>query len=103
MVKQQGLFENTSVKSQCVFFSYIAVGIEVVFTYFIMKGLPELDDNNNRSLFAMIMVLRNLYIDSEKWNKEIYTPLVSLVNEYKEVIRFSCIGFPEGWEWKLRK
>jgi abortive infection bacteriophage resistance protein len=69
----------------------------------IPKDIPELDENNQRSLFAMIMVLRNLYVDSQKWNKEIYTPLVSLINEYKEVIRFSCIGFPDDWEGKLRK
>ncbi|MCL1817986.1 MAG: hypothetical protein FWG35_03580, partial [Spirochaetaceae bacterium] len=69
----------------------------------IPKDIPELDDYNQRSLFAMIMVLRNLYSDSKKWNKEIHAPLASLINEYKDVIRFSCIGFPDDWDEKLKK
>ena len=69
----------------------------------IPKGLSELNDNNQRSLFAVIIVLRNLYANPEKWNREIYTSLVSLVNEYKRVIRLSCIGFPQDWEEKLHR
>jgi len=45
----------------------------------------------------------NLLCDSKKWNKEIYALLVSLVNEYKDVVRLSCIGFPGVWEEKLKK
>jgi abortive infection bacteriophage resistance protein len=69
----------------------------------IPSDIPELDKSNERSLFAVIMVLRNLYADSEKWDKEIYTSIYSLINEYKANLRFSCIGFPADWDKLLRK
>jgi abortive infection bacteriophage resistance protein len=68
----------------------------------IPDGIIELDRSNERSLFAVIMVLRNLYRGSVKWNKEIYAPLSSLVNEYKANIQLSCIGFPADWETILK-
>jgi abortive infection bacteriophage resistance protein len=67
----------------------------------IPNGIPELDKSNERSLFAVIIVLRNLFMDPVKWNKEIYTSIHSLINEYSESIQFSHIGFPVDWEKKL--
>jgi abortive infection bacteriophage resistance protein len=68
----------------------------------IPAGIPEIDTTNERILFAVIMVLKNLYRDSAKWNKEIFTPLSTLVDEYKESIQLSCIGFPTDWEIKIK-
>ncbi len=68
----------------------------------IPAGIPEIDTSNERSLLALIMVLKNLYRDSVKWNKEIFTPVSSLVTEYKESIQLSCIGFPADWEMNLK-
>jgi abortive infection bacteriophage resistance protein len=69
----------------------------------IPNGISELTANNQRSLFGVIMVLRNLYVDTAKWNKEIYMPLNTLINEYKSSIQLSCIGFPSDWDIKLKK
>ena len=48
------------------------------------------------------MVLRNLYVDAAKWNKEIFMPLSALINEFNTSIQLSCIGFPVDWEIKLQ-
>ena len=69
----------------------------------IPDGIPELDKSNHRSLFAVIMVLRNLYADPTKWNKEIYMQICSLIKEYSKSIRLSHIGFPTDWEIKLKR
>jgi len=69
----------------------------------IPDGIPELEKSNQRSLFAVIMTLRNLYTDPIKWNKEIYASLFTLINEYKVYIQLSCIGFPSDWEAKLKR
>ena len=69
----------------------------------IPSNIPEINLNNERSLFAAIMVLRYLYIDTDKWNNEICTPIGSIINEYKTSIQFSCIGFPVDWGIKLKK
>ncbi|MDR1748725.1 MAG: hypothetical protein LBR47_06680 [Spirochaetaceae bacterium] len=68
----------------------------------IPNGIPEIDKTNERSLFAVILVLQKLYKDSAKWNNEVFTSLDSLVNEYKARIQLSCIGFPLEWEIKLK-
>jgi len=69
----------------------------------IPDGIPELDKNNQRSLFAVIMTLKNLYTDPLKWNKEIYASLSHLINDYKTSIQLSCIGFPSDWDVKLKR
>jgi abortive infection bacteriophage resistance protein len=69
----------------------------------IPDGIPELDNNNQRSLFAVIMTLKNLYTDPLKWNKEIHASLSHLINDYKTSIQLSCIGFPADWEAKLKR
>ncbi|MCL2831850.1 MAG: Abi family protein [Treponema sp.] len=69
----------------------------------IPDGIPELDKSNERSLFAVIMVLRNLFTDPDKWNNEIYKKICSLINEYSKIINFYHIGFPQDWEKKLMK
>ena len=69
----------------------------------IPKGINNLSINNERSLFAMIMVLRGLYTKSTKWDKEIYTQIRALINEYQDSIQLEYIGFPNDWEIMLKK
>ena len=69
----------------------------------IPDGIPELDKSNERSLFALTMVMKNLYADSVKWNKEIYAPMYSLIADYSESIQFLHIGFPADWKTALKK
>jgi abortive infection bacteriophage resistance protein len=69
----------------------------------IPDGIPELNNSNQRSLYAVILVLRNLYTDPLKWNNEIYTSLFSLINEYKPNIQLHCIGFSSDWEVMLKR
>ena len=69
----------------------------------IPDGISELDKSNERSLFAITMVMRNLFTDTVKWNQEIYTPICSLIKVYSESILLSHIGFPADWEVKLKR
>ena len=64
----------------------------------IPNGIPALDKTNNRSLFGALMVIRSLYADSVKWNKEVFDPIKDLITEYNKDIQLKHIGFPINWE-----
>lgn len=68
----------------------------------IPDGIPELDQTNNRSLFASVMLLKFLYADTAKWNDTVLPTLRSLVYDYRNDIQLKHIGFPKDWEEKLR-
>jgi abortive infection bacteriophage resistance protein len=89
----------TDLRNFCAHFGRLYYRIFTSIPY----GIPDLVSNNERSLFAMIMVLRNLYMNSVKWNKEIFTPINTIIDEYKTNIHLSCIGFPSDWKIKLMK
>ena len=69
----------------------------------IPDGIPELDQTNNRSLFAAAILLKSLYVDTAKWNSEVLSGVISLFGEYGNDIQLGHIGFPADWEGKLRK
>jgi len=66
-------------------------------------GIPELDQTNNRSLFAVAMLLKSLYADTTKWNTDVLSCISSLFHEHGSDIQLRHIGFPVDWELKLRK
>ena len=67
------------------------------------KGITGLDPTNERSLFGRLLAIRELYIDTEKWNKEIFDSIKNLVAEYSADIQLKHIGFPADWEAKLMR
>ena len=69
----------------------------------IPNGIPGLDQTNNRSLFGAVMVIRSLYTDTAKWNKEVFGPIKNLVAEYSVDIQLKHIGFPSNWEVILQR
>jgi abortive infection bacteriophage resistance protein len=74
--------------------------------YRIFTAIPsglDLPQDAERRLFGVIMSLRALYIDTKKWNTEIYPILCALLKEYAPDINLKHIGFPENWETVLSK
>ncbi|MCL2244305.1 MAG: Abi family protein [Treponema sp.] len=69
----------------------------------IPDGIPELDNNNNRSLFGAVMMLKSLYPDKKKWNNEIIKIVINLFDEYQKDIQLEHIGFPTDWKLILTK
>lgn len=53
---------------------------------------------NERSLFAAIMALRELYPNEFKWNYEFLPSMISIFGEHYDVVDLQHIGFPEKWE-----
>jgi abortive infection bacteriophage resistance protein len=65
--------------------------------------LPNVNKDNENSLFAAIMALRALYPDELKWNYVFYPSLLTLFFEYNNVVDLKYIGFPENWQDLIRK
>jgi abortive infection bacteriophage resistance protein len=65
--------------------------------------LPGVERRAENSLFAALMALRALYPSANKWNAEILTALIALIDEYQEDIELRHIGFPVEWEPVMRK
>ncbi len=56
-----------------------------------------------RRLFDNIEMLKFLYPDCNRWNNEILSSIIALINEYSEDIELRHIGFPTDWEELLHK
>lgn len=56
-----------------------------------------------RRLWGQMLVLRNLFPDREKWNREVLPALESLLEEYRGDISLYHIAFPPNWDSTLRK
>jgi len=69
----------------------------------IPANLPDLEKNAERRLFGVVLALKTLYPDVNKWNNEISDELKKLMTIYSPVIKLDHIGFPADWEAKLRK
>jgi abortive infection bacteriophage resistance protein len=65
--------------------------------------VPGLSADSSRRLFGVVLALKELYPDKNKWNAGTYSGLVNLVNSYSGVINLSHIGFPVDWENILKK
>jgi abortive infection bacteriophage resistance protein len=69
----------------------------------IPADIPGLEKNAERRLFGAVLALKALYPDPDKWNREIYRRLCSLLKSYSHVIHLGHIGFPVDWASKLKK
>jgi len=69
----------------------------------IPANLPDLEKNAERRLFGVILALKELYPNVNKWNDEIYEKLKNIMAFYSSVINLDHIGFPADWETKLKK
>lgn len=65
-----------------------------------IRGVKQ---ENERSLFAAIMALRELYPDEFKWNYVFMPSLITIFGEHYDAVELHHIGFPEKWENILRK
>ncbi len=70
--------------------------------YWSFPSLPKLPDSIQCSdkyhLFAQILVLKLLYPEKDKWNSKPLSEIKALINEYRDDISLTHIGFPENWE-----
>lgn len=72
----------------------------------VFPGIPrsiQVDPGAERSLWASLLCLKQLYPFAEKWNNEILVSLKSLFDEYAECIDLSYIHFPTDWLDQLKK
>jgi len=69
----------------------------------IPANLPELEITSKRRLYGVVLALRALYPDVDKWNNGIYILLRDLIQSNSDVINLEHIGFPIDWESKLKK
>lgn len=74
--------------------------------YRIFSAMPagiDLADNAKRRLWGAVLVLKNLYPDSSKWNTEVLLPIQALFDEYAEDIDLYHMAIPADWQEQLRK
>jgi abortive infection bacteriophage resistance protein len=64
--------------------------------------VPSLPPYSDRRLFGAVLALKELYPDKDKWNDETYSKLVNLMKSNSSVINLNHIGFPAGWELRLK-
>ncbi len=69
----------------------------------IPANLVNVDKAAQRRLFGVLMALKELYPDSNKWNSEIMVRIAALFEEYADVLDLRHIGFPLAWDLQLRK
>ena len=55
------------------------------------------DPYANRRLFPILLALKNLHLDSERWNQEVLEPIDALIDRYGDSITLWHIGFPTDW------
>ncbi|MDR0527713.1 MAG: Abi family protein [Spirochaetaceae bacterium] len=63
----------------------------------IPAGLQDLKKTDKQRVFGMLLVLKTLYADKTEWNKEVYSAICALVDEYNNDIDFKHIGFTGNW------
>jgi abortive infection bacteriophage resistance protein len=66
-------------------------------------GISTSDPLDERRLFAMLLVLKQLYPDKIEWNSEVCAAFDGLISEYKADINLQYIGFPLNWLAELTK
>ena len=69
--------------------------------YRIFSAIPAniigINKNQERSLWAAFLAIRNLYPDHKKWNEQILPEIEKLFNKFKDYIQLSHISFPTNW------
>ncbi|MCL2411631.1 MAG: Abi family protein [Treponema sp.] len=65
-------------------------------------NIPCLGAKSERRLFGVVLALKALYPNADKWNTRICVKLKKLITSYHHIIKLSHIGFPTDWEGLLR-
>lgn len=58
----------------------------------------NLDAENERSLWGVVLTVKELNSSNEKWNAEVVLKLAALFEEYRDDIDLRHISFPDNWE-----
>lgn len=66
------------------------------------RGMRE-SDAALRRLWGAVLALRELFLDSVKWNNEVLPAITSLFEEYSEDIDLYRMAFPRNWESRIKK
>jgi abortive infection bacteriophage resistance protein len=65
--------------------------------------IPYVGKSCENSLFAVLMALRALFPNAQKWNNEFMSAIMALFEEYSDAISFNYIGFPDNWPGLMQK
>lgn len=75
--------------------------------YRVFTAIPAgYDDQYRRAalsrLWGALLALRGLFLNAEKWNAEVISPMSALFEEYAGDVDLYHIAFPSDWEKLLR-
>ena len=88
----------TDLRNKCAHFTRL-----YYWTFTAIPKMPaEVKYIPNRRLFAQLMMLKLMYPDHERWNRDFVRPLIKLVKDFKPYISYSHIGFPYQWKSMLK-
>lgn len=89
----------TDLRNRCAHYSRLY--------YWIFPAIPKFPHGcriaANRRLFCQIYMLKLMYPNKTKWNKNFITRLDAIVSWHTKDILLSCIGFPDDWKELLTK
>ena len=63
-------------------------------------NIEEVEEKDERSLWAAFLAVRNLYPNPQKWNEEFLPSIKALFEKYSSAIQLKHISFPEDWAEK---
>lgn len=66
----------------------------------IPANIEEVEEKEERSLWAAFLAVRNLYPNPKKWNEELLPSIKDLFEKYSSAIQLGHISFPEDWAEK---
>ena len=66
----------------------------------IPANIEEVEEKDERSLWAAFIAVRNLYPNPQKWNEEFLPSIKALFEKYSSAIQLKHISFPEDWAVK---
>ena len=62
----------------------------------------KLSEIDKRRLWPILLILKNLYPNYEKWNNEFIPMILELFKDYESDISLYHIAFPKDWDIELR-
>ena len=63
----------------------------------IPANIEEVEEKDERSLWAAFLAVRNLYPNPQKWNEDFLPSIKALFEKYSSAIQLKHISFPEDW------
>lgn len=74
--------------------------------YWIFPAIPKMPSSEKyiptRRLFAQLYMLKLMYPNHQKWNENVWKPLVKLVKIHKKDISYKHLDFPYRWKAMLK-